>query len=110
MVLATLAAAAALAAAPGPICGGEGIPYPQAALAATPGALWVACRDEGAVQHVPSGAAATTVALEGFRPWALAAGFGSLWAIDREQCVLLRLDARTGRVVRRITVPGLPVY
>jgi streptogramin lyase len=110
VLLAALTATAALAAAPGtPICGGEGIPYPQAALAATPGALWVACRDDGALQRVRAGAA-TTIQLEGFRPWALAAGSGSLWAIDREQSVLLRLDPDSGRVLRRVAVPGLPVY
>src|SRR3954454_20759299 len=111
-MLLALAATLALAAAPGSICGGDGIPYPQAALPATPAALWVACRDDESLQRVRSrdGVATATVQLDGFRPWALAGGFGSLWAIDREQSALLRLDPVTGRVLGRVSVPGLPVY
>ena len=94
------------------VCGGPGIPYPQAALASTPAAIWVACRNDGELQRLSpaTGAVTGSVPLPGFRPWALAAGLGSLWAIDREQSTLLRLDPATGQIRGRIAVPGLPVY
>jgi streptogramin lyase len=109
---ASLLAAALPGATAGPVCGGRGIPYPQAALAASPAGVWVACRNKGELQRLrpATGAVATTVPLSGFRPWALSTGYGSLWAIDREQPTLLRLDAVTGKVRGRISLPGLPVY
>src|SRR5436305_379906 len=96
----------------GKVCSGPGIPYPQAALAASPTAVWVACRNAGALQRLrpATGAVAARVPLSGFRPWALAIGYGSLWAIDRDQTTLLRLDPATGKLRRRISLPGLPVY
>jgi streptogramin lyase len=114
-VLIALAASLLAAALPGAtattVCGGPGIPYPQAALASTPATVWVACRNDGALQRLSArGAVVKTVPLPGFRPWALAAGLGSLWAIDREQSTLLRLDPVSGTIRRRIAVPGLPVY
>jgi len=115
-VLVALAASLLAAALPGStastVCGGPGIPYPQAALAATPASVWVACRNDAELQRLSpaTGAVAATVPLPGMRPWALSAGYGSLWAIDREQPVLLRLDPTTGRLRRRIALPGLPVY
>jgi streptogramin lyase len=94
------------------ICAGTGIPYPQAALAATSHHVWAACRDAGLLERlsVRTGRVTKTVRLPRIHPWALAAGYGSLWSIDREQTTLLRLDPDTGRVRRRIAVPGLPVY
>src|SRR4051812_22763064 len=94
------------------ICAGTGIPYPQAALAATAHHVWVACRDDGTLERlsVRTGRVTSKVRLPRIRPWALAAGYGSLWTIDREQTTLLRLEPETGRVRGRIAIPGLPVY
>src|SRR5690242_322362 len=106
-----LAAALLAAALPGAkattVCGGPGIPYPQAALAANHTAVWVACRNAGRLQRLSpaTGAVTATVPLRDFRPWALSTGYGSLWAIDREQPTLLRLDAATGKLRRRISLP-----
>ena len=111
-LLASLLAAVLPGSTASTVCVGPGIPYPQAALAATPAAVWIACRNDAELQRLsPStGAVAATVPLPGIRPWALAAGYGSLWAIDREQPTLVRLDPATGKLRRRIALPGLPVY
>ena len=93
-----------------PICGTRAIPYQQQALARSPGALWVACRDAGAVLRVDPRTGRTTrrARLGGFRPWAIAYGGGALWVIDRDRAELWRLDAGSGRRSARIVLPSPP--
>ena len=98
----------ALAAAPGSICGGDAGSPTAGRTRRDAGALWVCFGDDESLQRVRprDGVATATVQLDGFRPWAVAGGFGSLWAIDREQPALLRLDPATGRVLRRVSCPA----
>ena len=93
-----------LLAAATPICGAKTIPYQQQALATTAKTTWVACRDARTLLRVePS---RKTVKLGAFHPWALASGFGSLWAIDRDRAQLLKLNAATGARLRAIELPS----
>jgi hypothetical protein len=97
---------AALLAAATPICGAKTIPYQQQALATTATTTWVACRDARTLLRVePS---RRTVRLGAFHPWAIAAGFGALWAIDRDRNELLKLNPVTGARIRTIPLPGTP--
>src|ERR1041384_5812449 len=69
-----------------PICGAKTIPFQQGALATGKDSLWVACRDGRKLIRIngSNGTRSRTVSLPGFRPWAVASGFGALWAIDRD--------------------------
>lgn len=119
MLAPLLAAATVAAAVPAPfaggsataICGSRSIPFQQQALASSGDSVWVACRDGARLVRVraATGARVRTVRLGAFRPWAVAAGFGSLWTIDRDLGELRRLDPRTGRRRARVALPGLPV-
>jgi outer membrane protein assembly factor BamB len=82
------------------VCGGGGIPYPQAAIAAG----FVLCRDAGTAV-APGG---RTLRLRGIAPWSLAVAGGRLWTIDRDQPTLFAVDPRNGAVRRRIALPQTP--
>jgi glucose/arabinose dehydrogenase len=82
------------------VCGGGGIPYPQAAVAAG----WVLCRN-AATAVAPGG---RTIRLRGLAPWSLAVARGRLWVIDRDRPALVAVDARSGAVRRRIALPDTP--
>jgi len=114
--LGSLLVAAVAAAAPfpsgtaGAICGAKTIPFQQGALASAKDFVWVACRDGHRLIRVDAsnGARSRTVALSGFRPWAVASGFGALWAIDRDEGAVWKVNPASGRRTSRIRVPGLP--
>ena len=92
-----------------PICGKTSIPYPQHALAVSSGSVWAACRERGAlVRLTPAGKQVASIPL-GVRPWAVAAGGGALWVVDRDQALALRVDPRRNRVTRRVSLPSAPI-
>ena len=70
------------------------------------GTLWVSLGVEGIARIDP----ATNKVVARIRPGgiALAAGFGSIWAIDVFFDELLRIDPDTNRITDRIPVGGLP--
>ena len=82
------------------VCGGGGIPYPQAAVAAD----WVLCRDR-ATAIAPG---RRTIHLRGLAPWSLALAGGRLWVIDRDRPTLFAIDPQTGAVRRRIALTATP--
>jgi streptogramin lyase len=91
------------------VCGAKTIPFQQAALIPSGANLWLACRDSRQlVELSKNGAPVRTVKLGQFRPWALVAGGGSVWAISRETPELQRFDPRSGRRVARIALDSLP--
>ncbi len=115
-MLAALLAAGVLAHGPfpgapsAPICRGEGIPYPQAALTAGKDGLWLACRRARKLVLLDpkTGATRRTVKTPGLAPFSVAASGGRVWAIDWNRSTLASYDARTGKQRARITVPGQP--
>jgi DNA-binding beta-propeller fold protein YncE len=70
------------------------------------GSLWVSLGVDGIARIDP----ATNTVVARIRPGgiALAAGFGSIWAIDVFFDELLRIDPETNRISDRIPVGGLP--
>ena len=95
----------------GPACRTTAIPYPQNALAAAAGSLWLACRDRSLVERrTPAGKLVATVRTPGLRPWAIASAGGAVWVVDRDQPVLVRISVRTNKLVQRIRLPETPIY
>lgn len=95
----------------GPACRTTAIPYPQNALAAAAGSLWLACRDGSRVERrTPAGKLVATIRTPGFRPWAIASAGSAVWVVDRDQPVLLRVSPKTNTVARRIRLPEAPIY
>jgi hypothetical protein len=95
----------------GPACRTTAIPYPQNALAAAAGSLWLACRDGSRVERrTPTGKLVATIRTPGFRPWAIASAGGAIWVVDRDQPSLLRISTRTNRPAKRIHLPEAPIY
>src|SRR5215218_8290321 len=94
-----------------PACRTSAIPYPQNALTAAAGSLWLACRDRLRVERrSPAGTLLATVRTPGFRPWAVASAGGGIWVVDRDQPVLLRISESTNNVVKRVRLPEAPIY
>jgi hypothetical protein len=95
----------------GPACRTTAIPYPQNALTAAAGSLWLACRDGSRVERrSPAGRLLATIRTPGFRPWAIAAAGGAVWVVDRDQAVLLRVSTKTNTVAKRVRLPEAPIY
>ena len=95
----------------GPACRTTAIPYPQNALTAAAGSLWLACRDGSRIERrTPAGKLVATVRTPGFRPWAITSAGGAVWVVDRDQPTLLRISTRTNKVARRIRLPETPIY
>jgi DNA-binding beta-propeller fold protein YncE len=93
-----------------PLCGAKAIPYQQQAVASTADGVWIACRSAGTVVRVSPATGRIVVSrrLAGFRPWAIAAGNGGLWTIDRDRAETWRLDPRTGARIARVPLPATP--
>ena len=95
----------------GPACRTTAIPYPQNALAAAAGSLWLACRDGSRVERrTQAGELVATIRTPGFRPWAIASAGGAIWVVDRDQPLLLRISTRTNKPAKRIRLPEAPIY
>jgi hypothetical protein len=92
-----------------PICGARSIPYQQTALASAGSELWLACRDGGRLERYDAHGRRTLVArLGGLHPWAVAAGGGFVWTVDRDRPEVWKLDGSTGRRVARIDLDSSP--
>jgi hypothetical protein len=92
-------------------CRTTAIPYPQNALAAAAGSLWLACRDASRVERrTPAGKLLAAISTPGFRPWAIASTGGAVWAVDRDRALLLRISTRTNTIAKRIRLPEPPIY
>jgi YVTN family beta-propeller protein len=70
------------------------------------GALWVANYDDDAVSVIrPGSRSAETIALGGgCGPLGIATGFGSVWVVCYWDRRLVRIDARTRRIVTRVPI------
>jgi streptogramin lyase len=88
-------------AAVGRACRDTAIPYPPYALAAGFDSLWIACRRAGTIERRDlAGRLVDTIRLGDLRPWSVATGGGSVWAVERDRPVLVRVDPASGRVTR----------
>ncbi|MFL5937838.1 MAG: hypothetical protein ACJ76U_13480 [Gaiellaceae bacterium] len=88
-------------AAVGRACRDTSIPYPPYALAAGFDSLWIACRAAGTIERRDvAGRLVDTIRLGDLRPWSVATGGGSVWAVERDRPVLVRVDRASGHVTR----------
>jgi DNA-binding SARP family transcriptional activator/streptogramin lyase len=69
-------------------------------------ALWVAAQD-GYLRRVDPRTGLVTAAVQVGLPNALAAGFGSIWVASASADQIVRVDAATGHIVRRINIGGI---
>jgi hypothetical protein len=92
-------------------CAGAGPYWPTMTLALQGTATaWVACKEQRRVVRVALASGRKTASVRvGGAPIAVAIGLGSLWALDSES-TLYRLNARTGRVVKRIQLGANAAY
>ena len=73
-------------AAVGRACRDTSIPYPPYALAAGFDSLWIACRAAGTIERRDlAGRLVDTIRLGDLRPWSVATGGGSVWAVERDR-------------------------
>ena len=79
-------------------------------LALTGESAWVACKETARLVRLrlPRGRTESAVRLAA-PVIAVAVGLGSVWALDTGS-TLYRLDARTGRVIRRIELGAIAAY
>jgi hypothetical protein len=91
-------------------CAAAGPYWPTMTLALAGKAAWVACKEQSRLVRLalPSGRSTGGVRLDA-PVTAVAAGLSSLWALDTNS-TLYRLDARTGRVRRRIHLDAVAAY
>jgi YVTN family beta-propeller protein len=91
-------------------CAAAGPYWPTMTLTLTGSSAWIACKQQSRVIRVSttSGKRIKSVPLRA-PAIAVAAGFGSIWALD-SSATLYRLNARTGGVVKRTTLEVYAPY
>jgi streptogramin lyase len=92
------------------VCAAAGPYWPTMTLALSGGSAWVACKERSRVIRVSTktGKTTKTVRLQG-SAIAVRAGFRSIWALDSGG-TLYRLNPRTGKVARRISLRVAAAY
>lgn len=75
-------------------------------LAGAPAALWVASQD-GYLRRLDPRTRRVTAAVRVGLPNAIVAGFGSIWVASATADQIVRVDAASGRVLRRINIGGI---
>ena len=75
-------------------------------LAGAPAALWVASQD-GYLRRLDPRTRRVTAAVRVGLPNAIAAGFGSIWVASASADQIVRVDAASGHVLRRINIGGI---
>src|SRR3954462_958752 len=113
-VLVTQASAAVNGRLPGArsvkACAGAGAYWPTMTLALDGGSAWVACKEQARVIRVntKTGRVGPAVRLDA-AVIAVAAGYGSIWALD-SGATLTRIAPATGRVTRRTVIPASAAF
>ncbi len=113
-VLVTQASAAAGGRLPGAVtfkaCAGAGPYWPTMTLALDRGFAWVACKEQARVVRVNTRTHKIGPSLRLDAPvLAVAAGYGSIWALDSGS-TLTKIDPATGRVARRTALGAAAAY
>jgi streptogramin lyase len=91
-------------------CAGAGPYWPTMTLALDRGFAWVACKEQARVIRVNTRTGRVGPAVRIDAPViAVAAGYGSVWALDSGS-TLTRIDPASGRVTRRTSVPASAAY
>ena len=92
------------------VCAAAGAYWPTMTLAVSGNSAWVACKEQSRVIRVnlAMGKRIKAVRLSSFAI-AVKPGFGSIWALDQTG-VLYRLNAKTGKVAKRISLGVYAAY
>jgi streptogramin lyase len=91
-------------------CAGAGPYWPTMTLALDRGSAWVACKEQARVIHIDTKTGRVGPVLRFDAPvTAVAAGYGSVWALDSSS-TLTRIDPASGRVTRRTALPASAAY
>jgi len=92
------------------VCAAAGPYWPTMTLALQGGYAWVACKEQFRVVRVSTSTGKATKSVRlGAQAIAVRHGFGSVWALDAGG-TLYRLDPRTGKVAKRISVNAAAAY
>jgi DNA-binding beta-propeller fold protein YncE len=92
------------------VCAAAGPYWPTMILAVQGGYAWVACKEQFRVVRVSTSTGKATKSVRlGAQAIAVRHGFGSVWALDAGG-TLYRLDPRTGKVAKRISVNAAAAY
>ena len=90
------------------VCAAAGPHWPTMTLAVDGSSAWVACKEQSRVIRVNTNTGRRTKSVRLRGPViAVRSGFGSVWALDG---ALSRLNPKTGRVVRRISLRLTAAY
>lgn len=91
-------------------CGAAGLFWPTATLAVTPGAAWVACKEERRIVRVPlASGRVRSIPLGGDEVIAVATGLGAVWSLD-VRGTISRIDPRSARITGRIATGSARPY
>ena len=92
------------------VCAAAGPRRPTMTLAIDGASAWIACKERSRVIRVntKNGKTTKSVRLNG-PPIAVRSAFGSIWALD-EGGTLQRLNPRTGKIARRISLRVTAAY
>ena len=93
-----------------PACAGAGPYWPTMTLALNGKSAWIACKEQARLLRInlANGRKTASVKVPG-AVIAVTSGFGSVWALDTGS-TLYRLNARTGRVTKRIALGAVAAY
>jgi DNA-binding beta-propeller fold protein YncE len=91
-------------------CAAAGPYWPTMTLALSGGTAWVACKEDARLVRMtlPGGRSIATVRLDA-PVIAVAAGLGSVWALDSAS-TLYRIEPRKARVTKRISTGAIAAY
>jgi hypothetical protein len=92
------------------VCAAAGPYWPTMTLALQGSTAWIACKEQSRVTRVDTRTGRTVKAVRLDGPViAVSTGFGSIWALDSGG-TLYRLDASSGKVVRRVLLGVRAAY
>src|SRR6185436_5448051 len=92
------------------ICAAAGPYWPTMTLALSGDSAWVACKEQSRVIRVSTstGKTARSLRLDG-APVAVAAGLGSIWAVDNGS-ELYRINPVSGKISKRLQLRAAAAY
>ena len=93
------------------VCGGAREPFLQYGMSVGFGSIWLACRNQRAVQRVDlqTGRVLATIGVPE-SVWTVTAGAGSVWAVALRGSAIYRIDPGSNRVSTPIPFPGTLTY
>ena len=93
------------------VCGGAREPFLQYGMSIAYGSIWLACRNQRAVQRVDLATGRVFPMIDVAEPvWAVTAGEGAVWAIALRGSAVHRIDPGSNRISATISLSGSVPY